>query len=543
MKRSTVLFLAASPIRGQQLRLDEEYRAIERKIRGATYRDRIHLVPQWAARPCDFLERLTDYSPSVIHFSGHGAQREGLCFVSDDGAPVPVTAKALGTAFRARSSNVKLAVLNACYSETQAEELVEHVPCVIGMPDAIQDKQAINYAANLYWALASATSVAEAHHLGIAALELDHSGGIPRDVDSAETVVSPQHVLPVLLTQSGTDPEHVYIVPRPRAATCVLTLRATLSAFDARLVARIKVELRRISDDPDLEIDDIEEGSVRLTLSLSPTAAKMLLEKQATGKLAEICGFEVSRLVDMDGASGTAVPELVSARSRVIPIEDRSDRSRKHPRRQELDGAAGFGTSVGFSEPAPAAHADVGDRARTIELFVSARPSLMRMAMRMCGNREDADDLMQDTFLRACRRPLPTSVKNPRAWFATILHHQFIDHCRSPAGPPSAARWSGVEDLIVSPPAPDDLEPAWTKFTADDIHHALEALEPKYREVYALHTFERRSYEEIAEKLGVARITVGTRLNRARKKLRDILMKRFSQVKDESNSRQVRSGR
>ena len=48
-----------------------------------------------------------------------------------------------------------------------------------------------------------------------------------------------------------------------------------------------------------------------------------------------------------------------------------------------------------------------------------------------------------------------------------------------------------------------------------------------YREVYRLHTFEDLSYEQIAQRLGIQRVTVGTRLNRARKKLREILVARF----------------
>lgn len=98
MEPATVLFLAANPVQGQPLELGEECRAIERKMEGAKFRDRIRLVSQWAARPCDLLEALTDYTPAVLHFSGHGAGHQGLCFQGDDGSPVRVSSEALGGA-------------------------------------------------------------------------------------------------------------------------------------------------------------------------------------------------------------------------------------------------------------------------------------------------------------------------------------------------------------------------------------------------------------------------------------------------------------
>jgi RNA polymerase sigma-70 factor (ECF subfamily) len=67
----------------------------------------------------------------------------------------------------------------------------------------------------------------------------------------------------------------------------------------------------------------------------------------------------------------------------------------------------------------------------------------------------------------------------------------------------------------------------WSRITSDDIRSALDALEPVYREVYQLHTFEDWTYEQIAHHLGIQRVTVGTRLNRARKKLREVLVARF----------------
>lgn len=78
----------------------------------------------------------------------------------------------------------------------------------------------------------------------------------------------------------------------------------------------------------------------------------------------------------------------------------------------------------------------------------------------------------------------------------------------------------------------DLSDPVWSRITVQDIRDALEVIEQPYRDVFALHTFEHLSYEQIAERLSIQRITVGTRLNRARKKLREVLVKRFG-LKDE----------
>lgn len=157
---------------------------------------------------------------------------------------------------------------------------------------------------------------------------------------------------------------------------------------------------------------------------------------------------------------------------------------------------------------------------------MSAAPTLARIAERLCANAADARDLVQDTFERATRIGLPPDLRNPSAWLVTIMNNIFIDRCRA------RARRPGHETLVeqhanVTQGEPDPPEPAWSRITVDDIRAALVELDPAYREVYELHTFEGWSYEQIAERLSIQRVTVGTRLNRARKKLREVLVRRF----------------
>jgi hypothetical protein len=210
MQSSTVLFLAANPVAVQVLQLGEECRAIEHKIRAAKFRDQIRFHSRWAARPDDLLQALNEDTPSVLHFSGHGAGDQGLCFQAEDGSAQHVSAEGLAQVMRAAGTSVMVVVLNACYSEVQAQALVAHVPCVVGMPDAIGDEAAIIYAASFYGALAFGKSVGNAHQQGLAALALQPTGGPARDIQAAEG--APPAPAPLLLTRQNTDANHVYIV-------------------------------------------------------------------------------------------------------------------------------------------------------------------------------------------------------------------------------------------------------------------------------------------------------------------------------------------
>lgn len=157
----------------------------------------------------------------------------------------------------------------------------------------------------------------------------------------------------------------------------------------------------------------------------------------------------------------------------------------------------------------------------------AALPTLRRIALRLCRNRTDGEDLVQSLCVRVLQKKIPITIGDLNAWLAKSLTNMFIDRCRSQASRPSH---EPLEDnhTNISRFEPDAPEPYWGAITAADIRDAAEEIKPPYREVYMLHSFEHLSYEEIAQKLGgIGTVTVGTRLNRARKKLREILVARF----------------
>jgi RNA polymerase sigma-70 factor, ECF subfamily len=156
--------------------------------------------------------------------------------------------------------------------------------------------------------------------------------------------------------------------------------------------------------------------------------------------------------------------------------------------------------------------------------LADAEPTLARLASRLCANRADACDLVQDTFERAARQGLPADVRNPRAWLITILRNLFVDRCRAAGRRPTLEPLGELAADAAEPPA----EPPWRRLGLADVRAAVAELEPAYREVFVLFEFEHWSYERLAARLSIERVTVGTRLTRARRKLRGLLAARLS---------------
>jgi len=195
-----VLFVASNPLDQNQLRLDEEIRAITEKIWASDYRDSVQLVSRWAARPSDLLQALNELKPHVVHFSGHGSINNDLVFQADDGSTKLVSQKAIVTTMSTVADNIRLVVFNACFSRDQAEAVTQHVEAAIGMSDAIGDDAARVFAAQLYSAIGFGCSIKQAFDQGISALLLE---GIPEE----ET--------PALFTQEGVGSENIVLVRPP----------------------------------------------------------------------------------------------------------------------------------------------------------------------------------------------------------------------------------------------------------------------------------------------------------------------------------------
>jgi hypothetical protein len=173
----TILILAANPTNTSRLRLDEEIREIDEGLRRANRREQFKLEQKWAVRSRDFYRAILDYQPQIVHFCGHGAGQEGIVLEDDTGKMVLLETKTLASMFKLfAKKSVECVILNACYSEVQAEAIFKHIPYVIGMNKALGDRAAIEFAVGFYDALGAGESIEFAYKLGCKAIQL---AGIP----------------------------------------------------------------------------------------------------------------------------------------------------------------------------------------------------------------------------------------------------------------------------------------------------------------------------------------------------------------------------
>lgn len=172
-EKITVLFLAANPKNTDSLRLDEEAREIQARIRKAQYRDTISFESRWAVRTNDIIEAINEVNPDVIHFSGHGNEQGDLFFENTDGNFKMVTKEAMAMTINTVSDKVRFMFFNACFSAEQAEIIVKYIEAAIGMTDSIGDSAAITFAAQFYSSIGYGRSIQTAFDQARSSLVLE----------------------------------------------------------------------------------------------------------------------------------------------------------------------------------------------------------------------------------------------------------------------------------------------------------------------------------------------------------------------------------
>lgn len=174
-----ILILTANPQNIDKRRLDAEVREIQTGLERAKKRDQFEIISKWAVRPDDLRRALLDYEPQIVHFSGYGAATEGLALENELGQMQMVSTAALAKLFEVFKDKVECVLLNACYSENQAEAIRQHIDYVIGMHQAIGNRAAIEFAVGFYDALGAGRTIEDAFKLGCIAIDLQ---GIPESL-------------------------------------------------------------------------------------------------------------------------------------------------------------------------------------------------------------------------------------------------------------------------------------------------------------------------------------------------------------------------
>ncbi|XMO86614.1 hypothetical protein AAFN75_17655 [Algibacter sp. AS12] len=171
-----ILFLGASPINEDRLRIDEEVRNIENGLKLASLRDRFELKSEWAVTTKTLQQAMLDEKPTIVQFSGHG-HNGGIALEDSLGNSKLIDNNALGSLFELFSDKVQCVFLNSCYSESQAREISKHIPYVIGMKDSVPDATAIAFSVGFYAALGAGKDIEFAYKLGLVGIKLEGIGG------------------------------------------------------------------------------------------------------------------------------------------------------------------------------------------------------------------------------------------------------------------------------------------------------------------------------------------------------------------------------
>ncbi|WP_435768943.1 RNA polymerase sigma factor SigE [Nocardioides sp. SYSU DS0651] len=148
-----------------------------------------------------------------------------------------------------------------------------------------------------------------------------------------------------------------------------------------------------------------------------------------------------------------------------------------------------------------------------------------RLALRLTGNRHDAEDLTQEVFVRVFRSLHTYTPGTFEGWLHRITTNLFLDQARRK----QRIRFDALSDeraaRLASATAPPDTAYADRTFD-DDVAAALGSLPPDFRAAVVLCDIEGLSYEEIAEILGAKIGTVRSRIHRGRAQLRAALAHR-----------------
>ncbi len=151
------------------------------------------------------------------------------------------------------------------------------------------------------------------------------------------------------------------------------------------------------------------------------------------------------------------------------------------------------------------------DTPRVERLYLSYQPQVLRYLTRMLGQRETAQDLTQETFLRATTSNAPDHEPEQRAWIFRIARNLALNHIRDTS-----------RHLALAPDAPH-ADTSAAHDTALIVNDAIGKLSALDRDVLMLRESAGLTYDEIATTCGITTDAVRARLQRARQALRVML--------------------
>ncbi len=169
----------------------------------------------------------------------------------------------------------------------------------------------------------------------------------------------------------------------------------------------------------------------------------------------------------------------------------------------------------------------MGDQRAQFEIYRLYYKSMYNSSLRIVGVPEEAEDIMQESFLTAFRKLKSYSGEvSFGAWLKKIVVNRSFDILRK--------RKVVFEEIHAELPLISESEPEPESVTVDEVKSAINGLPTGYRIILSLILLEGYDHEEVSEILGIKNVTSRTQYSRARQKLREILTeKRKKQLKED----------
>ena len=167
-----ILFLSANPWTTGRILVDEEAREIFERIQEGPYRDRFELHKHTATRAIDLQRLLLFHQPHIVHFSGHASKKHKIILGSAPGRGKTIDQQGLVEVLGLYSQHLRLVVLNACFTKTQARSITEVIDYSVGTGKGIGDKGSVAFAGAFYRALGFGKSIRDAFNSARAELVL-----------------------------------------------------------------------------------------------------------------------------------------------------------------------------------------------------------------------------------------------------------------------------------------------------------------------------------------------------------------------------------
>jgi len=140
---------------------------------------------------------------------------------------------------------------------------------------------------------------------------------------------------------------------------------------------------------------------------------------------------------------------------------------------------------------------------------------LYRAARSLTGSREDAEDLVQETFARVLRKPRILRSEDDIGYLLRVLRNTFISTRRTAARRPQTAAAPETLELVEDPSAPQPE----ARIEANELYGTIAALPPDFRDAVVAIDVMGLSYREAASALRVREATITTRLHRGRQRI------------------------